>query len=302
MIVLKQASGDPVGVLTYSTLSSLLLIAVYFASVKMRKMYWAPAPVSLKLQPVKISQRRGILDHMRLPSTEAALIRKDLKSLLRRREMAYLFAIPVMLILMGLIGTPPNVLMNASIPFEAKTTFLYQCAMAVIVLVFQTSLSAIGQEGEAFVNLVVAPLDSSQMLRAKSAAAIIPVIPIFMLFAALFNYIAKADSMTMAVLIVVGLAMLVAVSSVELAVGIKYATFNSVGRTQFVNQDGRLIGLLLCMVSVGVLASPLALHYLLGYINLSLICILTVVVALGVTVGSFKVARIELEKLYEYNY
>jgi hypothetical protein len=203
---------------------------------------------------------------------------------------------------MGLIGTPPNVLLNASTPFEAKTTFLYQCAMAVIVLVFQTSLIAFGQEGEAFVNLVAAPLDAGQMLRAKFAAAFIPVLPVFALFAGLFSYIAVVDAMTVAVLIVVGLIILMAVLSVELSVDIKYATFNSVGRTRFVTQEGRLIGFLLCMASVGVLASPLALHYLWGYINLSLACTLTLVLALGLTGGGFKVAHGELEKLYESNY
>jgi hypothetical protein len=199
---------------------------------------------------------------------------------------------------MGLIGTPPNILMNASTPFEAKTTFLYQCAMAVIVLVLQTSLIAIGQEGEAFVNLMVSPLDAGQLLRAKFAAAFIPVLPVFTLFAGLFSYFARADVMTVAVVFVVGLVMLMAVSSIQLAVGIKYATFNSSGRTRFVTQEGRLISFLICMASVGIIASPLALHYLWGYINLSLACILTLVLTLGLTGGGFKVAHGELEKLY----
>ena len=302
MIILKQTSGDPVGTLVYSTLSGLFLIAVYSASVKVRRMYWAPTPVSLKLRPMGLSQRRRRLNYIRLGYTEVALIRKDLKSLLRRREMAYLLAIPVMMVLMGLMSTPLGVIMDASIQFEAKTTFLYQCAMAVIVLVLQTSLNAIGQEGEAFVNLVAAPVDAGLLLRAKSVAAFIPVLPVFALFAALFSHIAGVDAMTVAVLIAVGLMMLIAVCSVELAVGVRYANFSGVGRARFVSQEGRLIGLLLSIVSVGTLASPLALHYLGGYINFSTACVLAVIVALGITAGGFKIARRELEKLYEYSY
>ncbi len=298
MIVLKQSSGDQAGVLVYSAMSGFLLVAVYYAGVRVREMYWAPAPVSLKLRPVRMSRRRGLPGFC---SEEVALIRKDLKSLLRRREMAYLLAIPVMVVLMGVLGTPPDVLMDPSVPLEAKTTFLLQCAMGIIVLTLQIALSAFGQEREAFMTLLASPIDVNRLLRAKAVAALIPALPALVIFTALFSYIAAADAATAGALIVVGLTMLMAVSSVELAVGARFAVFTSDGRANFVTQEGRLIGLLICVATVSAASLPLALHFLWGRLSMPISLVLTVVVTITLAMVGFRAARGELEKLCEYN-
>jgi hypothetical protein len=299
MLVLKQSSGDQAGALVYSALTGLLLVAVYYASVRVREMYWVPAPVSLKLKPVRISRSRGLLF---FDSGEAALIRKDLKSLLRRREMVYMLAIPVMIVLMGLLGTPPDVLMDPSVPLETKTTFLLQCAMGIIVLTLQMALAAFGQEREAFMTLLASPIDASRLLRAKAVAAFIPALPALAIFTALFSYVAATDAVTAGALIVVGLTMLIAVSSVELAVGARFAVFTGDGRARFVTQEGRLIGLLLCVATVGAVSSPLALHFLWGRLSMPVSLVLTEAFTIAMAMVGFRAARGELEKLYEYNY
>ena len=302
MIILEHISGNATGALVYSALSAILLVIVYYASVEVRKKFWAPTPVSLKLQPVRPSRSRGILGHLGFDSGEAALIRKDLKSITRRREMASIFAMPVMMFLMGLLGTSPEALIDPSTPLEAKTPFIFLCAMGILVLGYQMALRAVGQECEAFMNLLVAPMGVSQLLKAKAAAALIPALPFFALFVALFSYVTAADPMTKGVLIVVGLSVLMAVSSVELVVGARYATFTSGGKTRFISQEGYLIGLLFCMATVGAALSPLALHYLWGFLNLPTALTITELVVITIAVGGFRKAREELVKLLEYNH
>jgi hypothetical protein len=302
MLVLKLSSGDQAGALAYTFLSGLLLVAVYIAGVRVREMYWVPVPVSLKLRPVRMTRSRGILGYLGFGSEEAALIRKDLKSLLRRREMSYLLAVPVMFVLMGVLGTPPDVLMDPSVPLEAKTTFLFQCAMGIIILTLQISLNAVGQEREAFTTLLAAPVDAGQLLRAKATAAFIPALPALAVFAALYRHLTGADVVTTGALILVGLTVLIAVSSVELAVGARYAMFTVDGRSNFVTQEGRLIGLLLGAVTVGVVSSPLAIHFLWSRLSMLLSVVLTEVVTIFVMIAGFRAARGELERLYEYNY
>jgi hypothetical protein len=184
---------------------------------------------------------------------------------------------------------------------EAKTPFIFLCAMGILVLGYQMALRAVGQEGEAFMNLLVAPMGVSQLLKAKAAAALIPALPFFALFVALFSYVTAADPMTKSVLIVVGLSVLMAVSSVELVVGARYATFTSGGKTRFMSQEGYLIGLLFCMATVGAALSPLALHYLWGFLYLPTALTITELVAITIAVGGFRKAREELVKLLEYN-
>jgi len=302
MVVLKLSSGDLAGTLVYSAMSALLLVAIYYMGVRVREMYWVPVPVSLKLRPVRVSRSSGLLGYLGFGSGEASLIRKDLKSLLRRREMSYLLAVPVMFVLMGLLGTPPDVLMDPSVPLEDKTTFLFQCAMGIIILTHQIALNAVGQERESFMTLLAAPINASQLLRAKAAAAFIPALPALGVFVVLFSHLTGADALASGALIVVGLTVLIAVSSVELAVGARFAMFTVDGRSNFVTQEGRLIGLLLCAITVGVVSSPLALHFLWDRLSIPASFILTVAVTIAMAMVGFRAARGELERLYEYNY
>jgi len=135
-----------------------------------------------------------------------------------------------------------------------------------------------------------------------AAAAFIPALPALAAFSALIIHLTGADAVTMGALIVVGLTVLIAVSSVELAVGARYAMFTADGRSNFVTQEGRLIGLLLGTVTVGVVSSPLAIHFLWSRLSMLLSVVLTEVVTISVVIAGFRAARGELERLYEYNY
>jgi hypothetical protein len=302
LVILEYISGNLAGELVYSALSAALLATVYYASVRIRERYWVPAPVSLRLQSVRISRSRGFLGYLGFDSGEAALIRKDLKSLVRRREMATILAIPVMIVLMGVLSTPPEVLFDRSTPIEAKGPFLAQCAMGILMLIYQVALGALGQEGEAFVNLVAAPMKAGRLLRAKAAGVVIISLPALVLYFALFSYLISADVTTIGVVAAVGLTLAVAISTVELAVGTKYATFTSGRRTQFVTYQGYLIGVFLWIVTVGLTVAPLMLHYIGGLLGLPVSLALTEAVSLAIAVVSFRAARGQLEKVYEREY
>jgi hypothetical protein len=302
MIVLELASGDLAGSAVYAGLSLLLLSAVYVASVRVRAAYWAPAPVSLKMKPVRISRSRGLLGLLGFDSGQAAIVRKDLRSLVRRREMASILAVPVMVVLMGLLGTPPSVLLDASAPLESKTTFLFQCAMAVVVLELQIALTAFGQEREAFMNLMAAPMDAGRLLRAKAASVLIPVAPALLILVALFGRVASVDPASLIAIIPLGFTTLLAVASMELAVGAKYAVFSSDGQSRFVTLEGTIIGLLLCVATVGGSLSPLGLHYTLGYVGAPIAYVLTLALAMIISGVCLMAAHVELERLYEFDY
>ena len=150
-------------------------------------------------------------------------------------------------------------------------------------------------------TLLVSPIDVNRLLRAKAVAALIPALPALVIFTALFSYVAAADAATAGALIVVGLTMLMAVSSVELAVGARFAVFTSDGRANFVTQEGRLIGLLICVATVSAASLPLALHFLWGRVSIPISFILTVAVTIAMAMVGFRAARGELEKLYQCN-
>ena len=302
MIVLELVSGDLMGSALYTCLSFILLSAVYVAGVRVREAYWAPAPVSLKMKPARVSRGRGLLGLLGFDLGQVALIRKDLRSLVRRREMASILAIPVMVVLMGLMGTPPGIFLDTSVPLGSKTTFLLQCAMAVMVLELQIALNAFGQEREGFINLLAAPMDAGRLLRAKVASALLPAMMPLAMLTALVWVVAPVDLVSLIAVFTLGFTLLVAVASMELAVGAKYAVFTSEGRSRFVTQEGTIIGLLLGVATVGASLSPLTLHYTLNYVDVSIAYVLTMALTIIIAGVCLMAARVELEKLYEYNY
>ena len=192
--------------------------------------------------------------------------------------------------------------MDPSAPLESKTTFLLQCAMGVLVLGLQMALNTFGQEREAFMNLLVAPMDTSQLLKAKAAYALVPALLAFVALSSLVSFITPIDIKSVIAVMPLGFTILVAVVSVELAVGARYAMFTSGGRSRFVTQEGTIVGLLLCMATIGVSMSPLALHYILGYVGIPIAFLLTLALTLIVAGVGMRVAHGELNKLYEYNY
>jgi hypothetical protein len=200
------------------------------------------------------------------------------------------------------MGMPIDVLMDPSAPYESKSTFLFQCAFAVLVLELQLALSAVGQEREEFMNLLSAPMDSGQLLKAKASSALLPALPVLAILSGLVNLLASMDAVTMTALILLGGTLLMAVTTVELAVGARYAIFTSSGRARFVTQEGTIIGMLLGMATVGASLSPLALHFILEYVSIPFAYVLTLGTTLVVAYVGLRVARYELEKLYEYNF
>ncbi|TRO46210.1 hypothetical protein E2P65_06120 [Candidatus Bathyarchaeota archaeon] len=174
--------------------------------------------------------------------------------------------------------------------------------MAVTVLELQIALNAFGQEREAFMNLLAAPMDAGRLLKAKATSALLPATPALALLTALVGVIAPIDPVSLIAAIPLGFTLLVAVASMELAVGVKYAVFTSDGRSRFVTQEGTIIGLLLCVATVGASLSPLALHYTLGYVDAPIAYILTLALTLIIAGVCLMIARVELEKLYEYDY
>jgi len=144
-------------------------------------------------------------------------------------------------------------------------------------------------------------MDAGRLLRAKAASALLPATPALAVFIALVGIITPIDPVSLIAIMPLGFVLLVAVASMELAVGAKYAVFTSEGRSRFVTQEGTIIGLLMGVVTVGASLSPLALHYTLGYVGAPIAYALTLALTLIIAGVCLMAARVEMGKLYEYD-
>lgn len=301
LAIISHIQRAPLGTLAYSILSLLLTSSFFWLGVVLRARYWAPVPVSIRLQPVKESVRgKGLLGGLGFTSAEAALIRKDLRSLVRRREMVRLLALPVMLFLMAVINNGPNVLWDPASSFMKKLGFLIQMGMGVMFFAAYVALSAIGQEGKSFGNLQMAPLGAPNMTRAKAAAALLPSMAGFAVIMALYLTFVRGEWGTTMAIAAVGFSLLVEASLLGVAVGSRFPDFREVPTARFVTFEGTILGLIAIGLASLVTIAPLYLSdvALSGVLSLPAATAVTLAIASTISYLGYRAAVSGIEGLF----
>ncbi len=270
VIAAMQESLIEAGIYTLLALSFAILL--FGLAGMTRKRYWAPVPVSTRLGPSKPSRRgRSVLGVLGFDSAEAAIVRKDLRSLVRRREMAVWVAIPVVFFLMSIINSGAATGANEEILAELGT--LFPLGLGVLFLGFYTSLVGFGQEGEAFIHLLVIPFEKDQIARAKIAASMIPASLVLVGVLVVAVLAVHPGWEIMLALGILALPTLLEASLIGVSLGSRYPDFTEVPRARFIDRRGAYVGILLTgAVAGGTIFPALFLPYLLPRI-------------LGLTVG-----------------
>ena len=299
--IMSHVQGDLLGTLAYSILSLLLTSSFFWLGVVLRARYWAAVPVSIRLQPVKESVRgKGLLGGLGFTSAEAALIRKDLRSLLRRREMVSLLALPVMLFLMAVINSGPNVLWDPASSFMKKLGFLIQMGMGMMFFAAYVALSAIGQEGKSFSNLQMAPLRASMVTKAKAAAALLPSMAGFAVIMALYVTFVRGEWGTTIAIAAVGVSLLVEAALLGVAVGSRFPDFREVPRARFVTFEGTILGMIAIGLASMVTIAPLYLSdmVLSGVLSLPAATAVSLAIASTISYLGYRAAVSGIERLF----
>lgn len=301
--IMSHIQGDPLGTLAYSILSLLLTSSFFWLGVVLRARYWAAVPVSIRLQPVKERVRgKGLLGGLGFTSAGAALIRKDLRSLVRRREMVRLLALPVMLFLMAVINSGPNVLWDPASSFMKKLGFLIQMGMGVMFFAAYVALSAIGQEGKSFSNLQMAPLKASMVTRAKAAAALLPSMAGFAVIMALYVTFIRGEWGTAIAVAAVGVSLLLEASLLGVAAGSRFPDFREVPRARFVTFEGTILGMIAIGLAAMVTIAPIYMSEVVLSNVLSLPAATAVSLAIASTISylGYRAAVSGIERLFTH--
>jgi hypothetical protein len=245
----------------YAFLTFLLCGFFFLACVRLRQAYWMPMPASVRLSTATYAPSAGFLSRLGLNPAESAIVRKDFRSLSRRREMARFLAIPILivasLLIPSLVSTSQSPASSLGIMF-----WFFPLIFGVTFFALFTSMISVGQEGSAVWNLYSSPLLPRELVRAKATANIILSLPIaitFWLGIILLGHTSFKSSL--AILLVLA-ALILAESFVGLALGAKYPDFSETIRSRFIRLTGMLTGMLLGMAVAGAILAPYGLYVL----------------------------------------
>ena len=245
----------------YAFLTFLLCGFFFLACVRLRQAYWMPMPVSVKLSTATYAPSAGFLSRLGLNPAESAIVRKDFRSLSRRREMARFLAIPILivasLLIPSLVSTSQSPASSLGIMF-----WFFPLIFGVTFFALFTSMISVGQEGSAVWNLYSSPLLPRELVRAKVTANIILSLPIAIAFWLGITLLGHTSFKSSLAILLVLAALILAESFVGLALGAKYPDFSETIRSRFIRLTGMLTGMLLGMAVAGAILAPYGLYVL----------------------------------------
>jgi hypothetical protein len=148
-------------------LGQLAFIALLgLAAARMRIRYWVPTPAEIRLDEHRYAGDHALLSRIGLSRAESALVSKDLRGFVRRREMLPLLVVPIVLVLLLVIEG------SSFGPFGTILWAAWVAGFFGLLL----SITSVGQERRSFQQLYAFPLTGRTIFRAKLAAALLPVL------------------------------------------------------------------------------------------------------------------------------
>ena len=285
----------------YTTLSIALRLAFFWSGVKARSRYWVPVPVTVKMAPIKeYESRRGFLGLIGLKPAETAIVRKDFRALIRRREMVTILAVPFIMGLMSFMSFNVKNLWDPSVSTFGKLTFFLQPGMGLTVLAFYVGLVSFGQEGSAFINLKKAPLDARSVIRAKMAVALSPSMAVLAGLLAIVGLVIQPSWEVMALISVIGFVTLLEASLLGIIFGTRYPDFTEIPRARFIAKQGAFLGIMAMMVAVMVTITPFLVNQfvLRAVLGLPVATCLTLAIAGVISYICYRSASASAEELY----
>ncbi|MDH5702153.1 MAG: hypothetical protein OEZ12_05200, partial [Candidatus Bathyarchaeota archaeon] len=172
MVLAAFVSGLFVQTVIFSLASILFILVLFYVAVRLNTRFGLYEPPAITVSRGVYAPKVGFLGKLGFSSLEAAVMRKDFKAFTRRRELMYVFIMPLVIILvplmqyLGIYGGP--------VPPEASRFLLAfillgpGAAMAIML-----GLMIIGEEGESVWLFFSSPITARGLVKCKYAFVII---------------------------------------------------------------------------------------------------------------------------------
>jgi hypothetical protein len=270
-------------ILTIGLAAALFSVAIYA-----RAKYWVPQPPAITISSAAYAPRTSFASII-LNQHELAITKKDVRGLLRRREMIRLLAMPFVFLVITFLNTSAG----------GFSFIIYFGFFIVALSTLFIGIAGIGSEGRAIINLYQAPLSTRDFVIGKSTTP--------MVFGSIFSVMiyvviaifTRAQLLELVLFFIAALGIVLEMAFLGTLIGLRFPNFSESPRSQFISQSGSLIAVPVAAIVGAVSLSPLILTTLLGfaasYRTLALLASLAIM--LGMAFFSFKFSESQAGKL-----
>lgn len=220
----------PLGIAFAVAQFGFVVLLVYLAA-DLRVRYWVLAPTEVRLEAHRYAARNPVLALLGLSAAESALVSKDFKGLVRRREMLPTLVVPIVLVILILIE-------GATFGVFGSVIWVGWVGGFFALLLGGTS---VGQERKALQSLYAYPISVGSIARAKATYVLLPSLLISVALAlsvGLFFRLGPGPDLALLLLMV---AVSVALTFWGLAFATRFSDFQDRPRPQFLRPGGMLV-------------------------------------------------------------
>ncbi len=242
--------------LAFLTMSVLFIFGLFYGAVVLNRRFGLYEPPAITVSRGVYTPRAGFLGRLGFSMAEAALIRKDLKAFTRRRELMFIFVIPLVIIMAPLLqalGSSGEAMPPQASPFLFALVFLMPGAVVAIGM----GTIMIGEEGSAMWRIYSSPISAQSLVKSKYSfmvffSALITIIT------GLVGIVAFHPSpRTILIASPLSLLLMLALGAISLANGIQGADFTELPRPRMIRTQWSLLNLIFCGLAALAILAPM---------------------------------------------
>src|SRR5437773_139065 len=249
----------PIGILTGNFLALFVLVVLSSAALVLRSKFWVAIPPSFHFSNTGRISGVSRLRKIGVSAISLALVRREIRSATRRKEVVRLMAIPIILPVMisfpALFSPAPTTTATSGLisPLFLAVPLLFGVGLGTLFL----GMTSIGQEGKRLWNLSSLPIEAGTIVTSKVLfTSLISTIGLVLglVLTVFFFQVSVLDALTF---IAVGITIVLAEASLGVAIGSRYPDFSDGPRPRFVTIIGSIIGAFLGVVLMLLMSLPL---------------------------------------------
>lgn len=241
----------------YFSASLVFIYALFIAATRLNAKFGLYEAPSISISRGTYIPKAGLLGRLGFSSMEAAIIRKDFRAFTRRRELMYIFIMPIVFILIPLLsqlrGTGGTTMPSVLYSF----LFIYITLLPGTLMAVSLGTITTGSEGGNIWYIYASPISVKGLVKAKFFFAVL-----FSFAVTLVCFFASAillapSPRTAGICLTEAILLTFSLSMVSLSFGIKGADFREFPRPRMIRPLWFFINIIVCILMALAVISPM---------------------------------------------
>ncbi|MBC7091927.1 MAG: hypothetical protein H5T50_08505 [Nitrososphaeria archaeon] len=249
-----HVSGMPVETVAYLIFSIAFIYLLFLASVYLNSKFGLYEIPSLKVSKGVYVPKAGLLERLGFLPIEAAILRKDFKAITRRLELMYIFAMPVIIIIMPLITIVRE---ETPIPTMLQFLWIYMTLVPGAFMAMMIGSLIVGSEGGGFWYIRASPVSAKSFVKAKYSFTIIFSVIVALVCALAAIVFGIPSTKVLFVGLLESIFSIIALSMIGLVSGIKGADFREKPRPRMIRPEWSIINFIAAIIVELAIVAPL---------------------------------------------